>query len=95
MGSLIVFDNITKTYNHGMVALDKVSFHVAPKEFVSLVGRSGAGKSTLLKLLIAEEAPSEGSVYFDGQDIGLMSHDKELPMLRRTIGTVFQDFKLL
>lgn len=95
MEPIINFENISKFYNHGTVALDKVSFKVAPKEFVSLVGRSGSGKTTLLKLLIAEEAPSEGVVYFEGHDVALMDTDTELPLLRRKIGTIFQDFKLL
>ncbi len=95
MDSLIIFENVSRVYNHGTVALDKVNLRIKPKEFLSLVGKSGAGKSTLLKLLIAEEEPSEGSVYFDGYDVGLMDKDRELPVLRRKIGTVFQDFKLL
>lgn len=91
---MIKFENISKIYNSHSAALKNVSFEVKPQEFVSVVGRSGAGKSTLLKLLIAEEKPTEGRVYFKGEDI-LGMKPKELPFLRRQIGAVFQDFKLL
>ncbi len=93
---MIKFENISKIYNGGShsVALNNVSFNVDPKEFVSLVGRSGAGKSTLLKLLIAEEKPTRGKIFFDKKNV-LEMRPNELPFLRRQIGAVFQDFKLL
>ena len=90
---MIVFENISKYYN-SHPALDKVNLTIAQGEFVFIVGQSGAGKSTLLKLLIAEEKPTEGKVFLDGKEITALPH-KELPLLRRRIGTVFQDFKLL
>ena len=91
---MIRFENISKIYNSHSIALKSVTFEVKPNEFVSVVGRSGAGKSTLLKLLIAEEKPTGGKIFFDKQNILQMRPD-ELPFLRRQIGAVFQDFKLL
>lgn len=91
---MIYFDNISKIYSPTSTALEDVSFTIEPKEFLSIVGQSGAGKSTLLKLLIAEEKPSSGKVYFESVNV----HDiprSELPYYRRRIGTVFQDFRLL
>lgn len=92
---MIYFDNVSKLYNNGnSVALEGVSFQVAPKEFVSIVGHSGAGKTTLLKMLIAEDKPTHGQVFFESLDIHKIPRTK-LPKYRRKIGTVFQDFKLL
>jgi cell division transport system ATP-binding protein len=92
---MIYFDNVSKLYNDGKsVALEGVSFQVAPKEFVSIVGHSGAGKTTLLKMLIAEDKPTDGQVFFESLDIHKIPRAK-LPKYRRKIGTVFQDFKLL
>ncbi len=91
---MIRFENISKIYNSHSVALKDVTFEVKPQEFVSLVGRSGAGKSTLLKLLIAEEKPTSGKIFFNKQNV-LKMPNRELPFLRRQIGAVFQDFKLL
>lgn len=91
---MIHFDNVTKIYADDSVALDGVSFSVSPKEFVSIVGHSGAGKSTLLKMLLAEERPSIGAVFFNSLDIGSLNKG-ELNLHRRRIGTVFQDFRLL
>ncbi len=92
---MIYFDNVSKLYNNGQsAALDSVSFQVAPKEFVSIVGHSGAGKTTLLKMLIAEDTPTKGQVFFESLDIHQIPRSK-LPKYRRKIGTVFQDFKLL
>ncbi len=92
---MIYFDNVSKTYNGGSgVALEGVSFQVAPKEFVSIVGHSGAGKTTLLKMLIAEDKPTDGQVFFESLDIHKIPRSK-LPKYRRKIGTIFQDFKLL
>jgi cell division transport system ATP-binding protein len=92
---MIYFDKVSKLYNSGQsVALEEVTFQVAPKEFVSIVGHSGAGKSTLLKMLIAEDHPTHGQVFFESLDIHKIPRGK-LPKYRRKIGTVFQDFKLL
>ena len=76
------------------IALDDVSFLIEEKEFVSFVGHSGAGKSTILKLIYAEEKPTSGEVFFNGENIAEIK-PKDLPFHRRRIGTVFQDFKLL
>jgi cell division transport system ATP-binding protein len=92
---MIYFDNVSKLYNDGRsAALQEVTFQVAPKEFVSIVGHSGAGKTTLLKMIIAEDKPSLGQVFFESLDIHQIPRTK-LPNYRRKIGTVFQDFKLL
>ena len=91
---MIYFDQVSKFYNGGPAALDNVSLTIEPGEFVSIVGHSGAGKSSLLKLMLAEEIPSEGTVYFESSNITRMSK-RELNTLRRKIGTVFQDFRLL
>lgn len=92
---MILLDRVTKTYGRsGGSALDRVSLHVEPKEFVIVVGASGAGKSTLLKLLTREEKPTSGKIIVGGIDYERL-RDKEIPLLRRKIGVVFQDFKLL
>jgi len=91
---VINFDSVTKIYSDDSIALDSVTFDVSPKEFLSIVGASGAGKSTILKMLLAEEKPTEGAVFFERVDVGSLGK-KELNLHRRRIGTVFQDFKLL
>lgn len=91
---MISFDNITKVYSPNIVALKDVSFDISEKEFLTIAGRSGAGKSTLLKLLIGQEKPTDGQIFFDGKDLVQMKGEK-LTHLRRRIGTVFQDYKLL
>jgi cell division transport system ATP-binding protein len=92
---VILLDRVTKTYGKGATpALDRVSLHVEPREFVIVVGPSGAGKSTLLKLLTREEKPTGGKIIVGGIDYDKLS-DRDIPYLRRRIGTVFQDFKLL
>ncbi len=92
---MIYFDNVSKLYSDGRsAALQEVTFQVAPKEFVSIVGHSGAGKTTLLKMIIAEDRPSHGQVFFESLDIHKIPRSR-LPQYRRKIGTVFQDFKLL
>lgn len=92
---MIYFDKVTKIYFNGASpAVQDITLGIEPGEFVSLVGHSGAGKTTLLKMLFAEVTPSEGSVYFGSRPINELS-DKELLRLRRNIGTVFQDFRLL
>lgn len=91
---MIHFQHVSKIYPHNVHALQGVDFHVRPGEFLSIVGESGAGKSTLVKLLIAEEQPTKGKIIIGGWDIsGIKSH--EVPILRRQIGVIFQDFKLL
>jgi cell division transport system ATP-binding protein len=92
---MIYFDKVSKWYNGGeSVALEDVTFQIAPHEFVSIVGHSGAGKSTLLKMLLAEDRPSDGTVFYESTDIHKIPRGR-LPKFRRKIGTVFQDFKLL
>ncbi|MDE2096776.1 MAG: cell division ATP-binding protein FtsE [Patescibacteria group bacterium] len=90
---MIAFQNVYKKYS-GHEALIDVSFRISPKEFVSLVGRSGAGKSTVIKMLIGEEKPTSGRVTFGRYDVNKV-RPKDLPQLRRHIGTIFQDFRLL
>ena len=90
---MLTFENISKKYAN-KIALEDISFHIGEGEFVFLVGHSGAGKSTIIKLLIKEENATEGNIYFAGYDIEKL-HKKALPLLRRQIGVVFQDFKLL
>jgi cell division transport system ATP-binding protein len=92
---MIYFDKVSKLYNAGnSIAIEDVTFQVAPKEFVSIVGHSGAGKTTLLKMLIAEDRPTGGQVFFESLDVHQIPKTM-LPKYRRKIGTVFQDFKLL
>lgn len=92
---MIYFDKVTKVYFEGALpAVQDITFNIDPGEFVSIVGHSGAGKTTLLKMLFAEVEPTTGTVYFGSREIPLLSN-KELRDLRRNIGTVFQDFRLL
>ena len=91
---MIYFDQVTKIYNDRSLALDNVTFTINRGEFVSVVGHSGAGKTTLLKMILAEEKPTEGKVYFESSDIHSL-RKKNIPKLRRRIGSIFQDFKLL
>ena len=91
---MILLDRVTKVYNKNSTALDRISLHVEAKEFVIIVGASGAGKSTLLKLLTREERQSSGKIVIGGIDYDKLK-DKNIPLLRRKIGVVFQDFKLL
>jgi cell division transport system ATP-binding protein len=92
---MILLDRVTKIYGREAApALERVTLHVEPKEFVIIVGASGAGKSTLFKLLTREEKPSSGKIIIGGIDYETLK-DKDIPLLRRKIGTVFQDFKLL
>lgn len=90
---MIAFQNVSKAYG-SMTALEDVGFRINPGEFVSVVGRSGAGKSTIIKLLIGEEKPTKGRVFFGQYEVNRLQ-DKDLPALRRHIGIVFQDFRLL
>ena len=91
---MLRFDNVSKVYKGNVTALRDVSIDVQKGEFVFLVGPSGSGKSTFLKLLLREEVPSSGRIVVAGRDISRLSHWK-VPQLRRNIGTIFQDFKLL
>lgn len=92
---MILLDRVTKTYGKvATPALDRINLHVEPKEFVIVVGQSGAGKTTLLRLLTREEKPTSGKIIVGGIDYDKL-RDKDIPMLRRRIGVVFQDFKLL
>ncbi|MCA9342415.1 cell division ATP-binding protein FtsE [Candidatus Saccharibacteria bacterium] len=91
---MILLDRVSKVYGKTSAALDRVSLHVEPKEFVIIVGPSGAGKSTFLKLLTREERPTSGKIIVGGIDYEHLK-DKKIPLLRRKIGVVFQDFKLL
>lgn len=92
---MILLDRVTKTYaKGGEPALDRINLHIEPKEFVIVVGPSGAGKSTLLKLLTREEKPTSGKIIVGGIDYDKLK-DHDIPKLRRKIGVVFQDFKLL
>jgi cell division transport system ATP-binding protein len=97
---MIKFEKVTKIYpstNSGkkeVVALKDISFEVKEKEFVCIVGKSGAGKTTLLKLILGEEKPTKGKIFFNGEEISKLSPSK-LPKIRRKIGAVFQDYKLL
>jgi cell division transport system ATP-binding protein len=91
---MIYFDKVTKRYGDNTPALEDVTLSIAPKEFVSIVGHSGAGKTTLLKLLLAEERPTDGSVFYESVNV----HDLPFSALhhfRRKIGMVFQDFRLI
>jgi len=91
---MIYYDRVSKIYADKSVALEDVSFSVEPGEFISVVGHSGAGKTTLIKMLLAEEKPSSGSVFFESINVHNVPSNK-INDLRRKIGTVFQDFKLL
>jgi len=91
---MIKFEGVTKSYNHGVIALNDINVDINNGEFVFLVGPSGSGKSTFLKLLLKEEVPSEGRVIVDGRDLATIK-EKDVPYLRRKMGCVFQDFRLL
>ena len=91
---MIYYDKVSKIYPDKSIALDNVSFGIEPKEFVTIVGHSGAGKTTLMKLLIAEDYPTEGTVYLESTDVHGMNK-KQKNKLRRRIGTVFQDYRLI
>ena len=91
---MIEFKGVTKKYDHGVTALDNISLKIEKGEFVFLVGPSGSGKSTFLKLVIKEEDPTEGIININSRDLGKLK-DNDVPYLRRKIGFVFQDFRLL
>lgn len=91
---MISFKKVSKIYRSDCRALENIDLIIKEKEFVSIAGRSGAGKSTLIKLLIREETPTHGRILWGKQDISLI-HDRDLPLWRRQIGMIFQDFRLL
>lgn len=91
---MIAFQSVFKLYNGGSAALEDINFRINPGEFVSLTGRSGAGKSTAIKLLIGEDKPTKGRIFFGQYEVNKLTDD-ELPPFRRHIGVVFQDFRLL
>lgn len=91
---MITFEHVTKTYQHKNIGLEDVSLQIQAGEFVSIVGQSGSGKTTLAKLMFAEERPDRGRIIIGGWDITRIPHG-DVPTLRRQIGVVFQDFKLL
>lgn len=92
---MIHLKNVTKIYEqNGVVALDDVTIDVERGEFVFVVGTSGSGKSTLMKLLMREETATAGEIFVDGQDVVRLSR-KEVPYLRRALGVIFQDYRLL
>lgn len=91
---MIFFDRVTKVYPDTSVALQNITLTIEPSEFVSIVGQSGAGKTTLLKMLLAEEKPSEGKVFYESSDVHRLSKSG-MNDLRRKIGMIFQDFRLI
>ena len=91
---MIKFENVTKIYEDGVVALEGVSFEIKRGEFVSLVGKSGAGKTTLIRLILGLESPTSGNIFFEGQNIHHID-SKDLQAMRRKIGAVYQDYRLL
>jgi len=91
---MIKFRNVSKIYPEETAAVKNVNLHIKPGEFVSIVGQSGTGKTTIARLIIAEEKPTKGKIIVGGWDITSIKNS-EIPILRRQIGVVFQDFKLL
>jgi len=91
---MIYFDKVTKQYKDGTPGLEDVTLSISPKEFISIVGHSGAGKTTLLKMLLAEDRPTAGTVFFESVDVHTVPKS-QLHHYRRKIGTVFQDFRLI
>ena len=91
---MIRLDHVSKSYEVGKPALEDVTIHIDPGEFVFIVGDSGSGKSTLIRLLLKELEPTKGKIYINGQDLKKVTH-KKIPMYRRDVGVVFQNFRLL
>jgi len=91
---MLIFDNVTKVYGSGTRALDNITFAVGAGEFVILEGKSGAGKSTIIRLSIKDLLPTSGKIVVDGDDLQKISA-ANIPLLRRKIGVIFQDFKIL
>lgn len=94
MLQLIKFENVCKEYKNGVKAVNNINMHINPGEFVFLIGHSGAGKSTITKLILKETRPTGGRIYLNGEDITNVPNRK-IPYIRRYIGIVFQDFRLL
>ncbi len=93
-GAMIVFEDVTKVYEPNVTALENVSFVIEKGEFVFVVGASGSGKSTVVRLLLKEIEPTSGRILVSGRDLGRLTRSR-VPLLRRNLGCVFQDFKLL
>jgi len=91
---MIYFDKVTKKYGKGSTAVEDITLSIGPKEFVSIVGQSGAGKTTLLRMLLGEEVPTEGSVFFESTCVNELPQG-ELHSYRKRMGTVSQDFRLI
>ena len=91
---MIIMEDVTKTYSTGVAALNGINLHIQKGEFVFIVGKSGSGKSTLIKLLLKELDPTSGKIYVNKKYLNKITR-KKLPYLRRDIGVVFQDFRLL
>ena len=91
---MIEFKNVSKVYPNGAVALKNVNINIEKGEFVFIVGSSGAGKSTFLKLIMCEEKPESGDIIFNGRNLSKI-RKREIPYIRRNMGTVFQDFRLI
>lgn len=91
---MIKLEHVSKSYQTGVPALNDISLHIHPGEFVFVTGASGSGKSTLIKLLLDEFPPTEGRIVVNGKDLSAINH-RSIPKYRRNIGCVFQDFRLL
>ena len=91
---MVTFENVTKIYEPDVAALQDVSFAIDKGEFVFIVGASGSGKSTVIRLVLKELEPTRGKIVVGGRDLGRLKRNK-VPLLRRNVGCVFQDFKLL
>ena len=91
---MIYFEKVSKVYQDSCVVLQDITFSIEPKEFLSIVGHSGAGKTTLLKRLLAEDTPTKGKIFFESTDVHSLCGEL-VTNLRRRIGMVFQDFRLL
>ena len=91
---MIEFRNVNKTYSTGTEAVKNANFVINKGEFAFLVGQSGSGKSTLIKLILKEEEPTSGNIIINGKDTTFLKQNR-VPFLRRSMGVVFQDFRLL
>lgn len=91
---MIEMKDVSKIYDNGVIALSQVNIKIDKGEFIFVVGPSGAGKSTFIKMLLLQEKPTQGKIILAGKNLSILK-DRELPYLRRTMGVVFQDFKLL
>lgn len=91
---MIRLENVSKKYEEGIHAVNDISFHIEPGEFVFIMGESGSGKSTLIKMFLKELEPTSGKIFVNGRDLGAITH-KQIPNYRRNVGVVFQDFRLL